>query len=85
VLFAAAAFDLGRSGLAAKGVTVQLDGKTVPPDTVGTAAVEGWSLSNGLLQYRFDTLKPGRHVLTVSVKDRAGNAAPDVAWAFEVK
>jgi hypothetical protein len=85
VLFAAAVFDLGRSGLEASGVTVRLDGRTIPPDKLGTAAVEGWSLSGGLLRNRFETLPPGRHVLTVSVKDRAGNAAPDVAWAFDVK
>ena len=45
----------------------------------------GVHLDGGLLTHRFEKLPVGRHVFSVRARDRAGNAAPTVVWALEVK
>jgi flagellar hook assembly protein FlgD len=85
ILFAAAVYDLGRSGVDPASVELAVDGKRIPKDNLRTTQVEGYLLSQGLLSYRLRNLKAGRHVVTLKLTDRAGNPAKDVAWPFEVK
>jgi len=85
VLFAAAVYDIGRSGVDPDRVELALNGRPIPKDDLGTPTIEGYLLSRDLLSYRFEGLKAGRHVVTLKLADRAGNPAPDVVWPFEVK
>ena len=85
VLFAAAVYDIGRSGIDPATMEMTLDGKTVPADDRATAAVEGYVLARGLLTRTFRGLARGRHTATLRVKDKAGNPAQEVVWRFEIK
>lgn len=85
LLLAAAVYDLGRSGIDPATVVLTLDGKAIPSDNPQTAVPEGYRLTRGLLTHTLEGLAPGRHVISLGVRDRAGNAAQDAVWQFEVK
>jgi len=85
VLFAAAVYDLGRSGIDPASVALTRNGKPIPADDPDTAGSEGYILTEGLLTHRFEELPKGKHVITLGVKDKAGNVAQSAVWSFETK
>jgi len=85
VTLLAVLYDLGRSGLDRSSVVLKLDGKEIPADDPATAEDEGYLLVKGLLRWEFGDLTPGKHVISIGVKDQAGNVAQDALWPFEVK
>jgi hypothetical protein len=85
VLFAAAVYDLGRSGVDPDTLRLAVDEKPVPPDDPDTPAIDGYRYKDGLLTHRLEGLAAGPHVISLGVRDGAGNAAQPVAWRFEVK
>ena len=85
VLFAGAFYDVGRSGLDEATATMALDGKIIPRDDPKTPDIEGYLLTRGLLTYKLTDLKPGRHLIKLNVRDKAGNAARETVWPFEVE
>jgi hypothetical protein len=85
VLFAAALYDVGRSGLDPASVALTLDGKPVPSKDPEKAGADGYLLADGLVTYRLEQPPRGRHVLSLTVRDKAGNRATEAVWPFEVK
>jgi len=78
-------YDVGRSGLDRSSVLLKLDGKEIPADDPATAEDEGYLFVKSLLRWEIGELTPGKHVVSIGVKDQAGNVAQDAVWPFEVK
>ena len=85
VLFAAALYDLGRSGIDEPSVVMLLDNDPIPRDDPKTVKAEGYLLIKGLLTHKLEALAPGRHVISLTVDDRAGNRSTTAVCQFEVK
>jgi len=85
VLFAAAVYDLGRSGIDRATLAMAVDGKPIAPDDPKTPAIDGYRFVKGLLTHKLEGLGPGRHAVSLRAADGAGNAAQAVVWQFDVK
>jgi flagellar hook assembly protein FlgD len=84
-LFAAALYDVGRSGVDEASIVMTFDGKRIRRDDPKTPAIDGYRFVRGLLTHKLEALGRGPHVVSLGVKDRAGNPAKAVVWRFEVK
>jgi flagellar hook assembly protein FlgD len=85
ILLAAVLYDVGRSRVDESSVRLTVDGQPAQPDDPKTPETEGYLIVKGLLTWKIGTLAPGKHVVCISAKDRAGNVAQDAVWQCEVK
>jgi len=85
VLYVAAVYDLGRSGLDPSSLVLKLDGVPIGRFDPANGRTAGYLFENGLLTHRFSNLPPGQHVVSLSVTDRAGNAAEESICELDVE
>ncbi|HHY63296.1 MAG TPA: Ig-like domain-containing protein, partial [Firmicutes bacterium] len=80
--------DEGCAGINEKTIEMRINGQPVPK-YVATEEVDGWEYdeATGTLTYRYhgdNELEDGWYIVTVDVKDNAGNAAKTAEWEFGV-
>jgi flagellar hook assembly protein FlgD len=74
----AAIYDLGLAGLDEAALTVTLNDQPIARDDPKQPRGDGYIFQNGVLELPLPKLPPGPHVLTIAVRDRAGNPAQAV-------